>query len=102
MKLYVNGSPKLENGNSNYFLNKIKDKEKIKCVYRDRFSDILKDIKKVDTIILCFPLYVDGPTCKIIEFMEYILSNKIDIVIKKFIQLLTVVFGRLNIIELLH
>ena len=41
MKLYVNGSPKLENGNSNYFLNKIKDKEKIKCVYRDRFSDIL-------------------------------------------------------------
>ena len=27
MKLYVNGSPKLENGNSNYFLNKIKDKE---------------------------------------------------------------------------
>ena len=56
MKLYVNGSPKLENGNSNYFLNKIKDKEKIKCVYRDSFSDILKDIKKVDTIILCFPL----------------------------------------------
>ena len=63
----------------------------------------LKDIKKVDTIILCFPLYVDGPTCKIIEFMEYILSNKIDISNKKkFIQLLTVVFGRLNIIELLH
>ena len=83
MKLYVNGSPKLENGNSNYFLNKIKDKEKIKCVYRDRFSDILKDIKKVDTIILCFPLYVDGPTCKIIEFMEYILSNKIDNFAKK-------------------
>ena len=92
MKLYVNGSPKLENGNSNYFLNKIKDKEKIKCVYRDRFSDILKDIKKVDTIILCFPLYVDGPTCK----------TRLILVIKKFIQLLTVVFGRLNIIELLH
>ena len=83
MKLYINGSPKLENGNSNYFLNKIKDKEKIKCVYRDKFSDILKDIKKADTIILCFPLYVDGPTCKIIEFMEYILSNKIDISNKK-------------------
>ena len=52
MKLYINGSPRLENGNSNYFLNKIKDTEKIKYVYRDNFSNILKDIKKVDTIII--------------------------------------------------
>lgn len=83
MKLYINGSPKLENSNSNYFLSKIKNKEKIKYVYRDKFSDILKDIKNVDTIILSFPLYVDGPTSKIIELMEYIQNNNIDIGNKK-------------------
>lgn len=83
MILYINGSPKMENSNSNYFLNKIKNKEKIKYVYRDKFNDILKDIKKINTIVLCFPLYVDGPTCKIIEFMEYIEKNNIDISNKK-------------------
>lgn len=83
MILYINGSPKIENSNSNYFLNKIKNKEKIKYVYRDKFNDILKDIKKINTIVLCFPLYVDGPTCKIIEFMEYIEKNNIDISNKK-------------------
>lgn len=79
MKLYINGSPRLENSNSNYFLNRIKDNEKIKFIYRDKFSDILKNITEVDTIILCFPLYVDGPPCKVIEFMEYINNNNIDI-----------------------
>lgn len=79
MKLYINGSPRLENSNSNYFLNRIKDNEKIKFIYRDKFSDILKNITEVDTIILCFPLYVDGPPCKVIEFMEYINDNNIDI-----------------------
>ena len=46
MKLYVNGSPKLENGNSNYFLNKIKDKEKIKQIlniYAKKYFDINDD-----------------------------------------------------------
>ena len=83
MKLYINGSPRLENSNSNYFLNRIKDNEKIKFIYRDKFSDILKNITEVDTIILCFPLYVDGPPCKVIEFMEYINDNNIDISNKK-------------------
>lgn len=83
MKLYINGSPRLENSNSNYFLNSIKDNEKIKFIYRDKFSDILKNITEVDTIILCFPLYVDGPPCKVIEFMEYINDNNIDISNKK-------------------
>lgn len=83
MKLYINGSPRLENSNSNYFLNIIKDNEKIKFIYRDKFSSILKNITEVDTIILCFPLYVDGPPCKVIEFMEYINDNNIDISNKK-------------------
>ncbi len=83
MKLYINGSPKLTNSNSNYFLNKLSHKDKIKFVYKDRFSEILKNIKKDDTIILAFPLYVDGPPNKIIELFEYIKNNKINIKNKK-------------------
>lgn len=81
MKLYVNGSPKLEGSNSNFFLNKIKDKDKnkVKYLYRDKFNNILKDIKNIDTIILSFPLYVDGPPSRVIEFMEFIRDNNIDI-----------------------
>ena len=83
MKLYINGSPKLTNSNSNYFLNKLSHKYKIKFVYKDKFSEILKNIKKVDTIILAFPLYADGPPNKIIELFEYIKNNKINIKNKK-------------------
>lgn len=83
MKLYINGSPKLTNSNSNYFLNKLSPKDKIKFVYKDKFSEILKSIKKVDIIILAFPLYVDGPPNKVIELFEYIKNNKINIKNKK-------------------
>lgn len=79
MRLYINGSPRLEGSNSNFFLNKIKDKEKIKYLYRDNFDNILKNINDIDTIILSFPLYVDVPPSGVIEFMEYIDNNNIDI-----------------------
>lgn len=79
MRLYINGSPRLEGSNSNFFLNKIKDKEKIKYLYRDNFDNILKNINNIDTIILSFPLYVDAPPSGVIEFMEYIDNNNIDI-----------------------
>lgn len=79
MKLYINGSPKLINSNSNFFLNKIKNKEKIKYLYSDKFENILKNIENIQTIIFSFPLYVDGPPSRVISFMEYIRDNKIDI-----------------------
>ncbi len=79
MILYINGSPKLKNSNSDFFLNKINKKAKIFYVYKDKFNKILKDIKNADTIVFSFPLYVDAPTNKIIELLEYIQDNKIDI-----------------------
>lgn len=79
MILYINGSPKLKNSNSDFFLNKINKKTKIFYVYKDKFNKILKDIKNNDTIVFSFPLYVDAPTNKIIELLEYIQDNKIDI-----------------------
>ncbi|MBQ8193282.1 MAG: hypothetical protein IJZ46_04365 [Bacilli bacterium] len=79
MKLYINGSPKINNSNSNYFLNKININDNIRYLYRDSFDDILKNIRRIDTIIFCFPLYVDGPPSKVIEFMEYIEDNNISL-----------------------
>ena len=84
MKLFINGSPKLDKSNSFYFLSMINyDNNIVKYLYKDNFDYILKDINKVDSIIFSFPLYVDGPTNKVIEFMEYIKDNKISIKDKK-------------------
>ena len=83
MKLFINGSPKLDKSNSFYFLSMINDNSKIRFLYKDDFDDILRDINKISTIIFSFPLYVDGPPNKVIEFMEYINDNKIDIKDKK-------------------
>lgn len=83
MKLYINGSPRVSNSNSNYFLIKLAPNDKIKFLYKDKFSKILKSIKKVDTIILSFPLYVDSPPNKVIELFEYIENNNINVKNKK-------------------
>lgn len=83
MKLFINGSPKLDKSNSFYFFSMINDNSKIRFLYKDDFDNILRDINKISTIIFSFPLYVDGPPNKVIEFMEYINDNKIDIKDKK-------------------
>lgn len=80
MILYLNGSPKLEISNSNFFLNELKNKnDKIEYIYKNNYIDLVKKLDNVNTIVLAFPLYVDAPTNKVIEFMEYIEDNKIDI-----------------------
>lgn len=79
MILYINGSPKLEGSNSNFFLNTIKDKEKIKHLYREKYDNMISDVLKANSIVLSFPLYVDGPPSGVIKFMEYIRDNNIDI-----------------------
>lgn len=83
MILYINGSPKLKNSNSEFFLSKISKNDKFFYVYKDKFSKILKDIENVDTIVFSFPLYVDSPPNKVIELFEYIYDNKINIKNKK-------------------
>ena len=83
MNLFINGSPKLDKSNSFYFLSMINDNNEVKFLYRDSFCDILRNINKINSIIFSFPLYVDGPPNKVIEFMEYIKDNKISLKDKK-------------------
>lgn len=78
--IYLNGSPRLKLSNSTSFLNDIKDKQnKIYYLYKDKFDEIISGIKKCDTIVLAFPLYVDSPTSGTLRFFEYIKDNNIDI-----------------------
>lgn len=77
MILYINGSPKLKNSNSEYFLNLIsKSKDKV-YLYKDNFEAI--NFENYSTIVLSFPLYLDSPPSKVIELMEYIIDFAIDI-----------------------
>ncbi len=78
MKLFINASPKLYKSSSNYFINKLKDdKDKVILLYRDDFTNV--DYTPYESIIIVSPLYVDGVTSKLVEYMEYIKNNKVDI-----------------------
>ncbi|MGM9881437.1 MAG: hypothetical protein ACI31S_01160 [Bacilli bacterium] len=79
MIMYVNGSPKLKKSNSEYFLKRISDNNRINYLYKDSFDQIIDSVVKCNTIVFAFPLYVDSPPSMVIKFMEYIKDNNIDI-----------------------
>lgn len=83
MILYINGSPRINSSNSQYFINLINSNSLVKYIYKDNFEEITKELLKSDTIIFSFPLYVDSPPNKILEYMEYIRDNKIELENKK-------------------
>ncbi len=83
MILYLNGSPRIKKSNSDTFLNDI-SANNINYLYKDSFRSVLKHINNTDTIVFSFPLYVDSPPSKVIEFMEYIKDNGINIKNKNF------------------
>ena len=82
MYTLINGSPKVSNSNSEYFLNII-SKELNNYNYfeikNNNYKDIINSIEVSDTIILSFPLYVDSPTSIMLNFLDYIIDNKISI-----------------------
>lgn len=73
MILYINASPKLRSSNSEYFLKKIDKNSKIIHLYKEEFDSI--NLEEADTIIFSFPLYVDAPPNRVLEFFEYIDSS---------------------------
>ena len=55
----INASPKPINSNSSYFLNLLSDHLNKFCIYnlkKDKYEDILENIKLSDVIVLSFPL----------------------------------------------
>lgn len=76
MITFVNCSPKLKNSNSKCFIEdiikNINEDYNIAMLYKDEFKYIFDLINKSDKIVLVFPLYVDAPPSKLLEFFEYV------------------------------
>jgi hypothetical protein len=82
MHTIINGSPKVINSNSSYFINIITkklDKYNIFELKNKDYNNIINSINKSDIIILVFPLYVDSPTSITISFLDYIIDNQISL-----------------------
>lgn len=82
MYTLINGSPKINSSNSSYFLKYISkdfDEYKIFELKNTKYNEILKNINKGEIIVFGFPLYVDSPPSLMLEFLDYILDNKIKL-----------------------
>lgn len=80
MNIFINGSPRIYESNTDVFLIDAKNQEdRIYYLYKDNFEDIINKIYESDNVILAFPLYVDSPTSKTLEFFEYISENRINL-----------------------
>ena len=80
MYTLISGSPKPTNSNSLCFLKNIShkvDDYKLFELKHKKYEDILENIKKSDSIIFAFPLYVDSPTSITLAFLDYIKDKKI-------------------------
>ncbi len=78
MNLYINCSPKLKKSATENIIGNLKnDSDKVIYLYKEDFINI--DIVGVNSIIFCYPLYVDSPPSKLIEYMEYLDSNNIKL-----------------------
>lgn len=82
MYTIINGSPKVINSNSSYFINIITknlDEYNIFELKEKDYNNIINSINKTETIILAFPLYVDSPTSITLAFLDYIVDNEITL-----------------------
>lgn len=80
MYTLINGSHKVKNSNSLYFLKLLGNNLDSFNIYNlkfDSYEEIINNIEQSDTIILAFPLYVDCPTSMTLKFLDYIYDNKI-------------------------
>ena len=82
MNTLINGSGKLRDSNSEYFLRYISknlDKTKYFNLRNNDYKKIISSIKKSDNIVFAFPLYADSPSSLILSLLDYIYDNKIKI-----------------------
>ena len=82
MYTIINGSPKVINSNSSYFVNMITknlDEYNAFELKDGNYNNIIDSIGKSKTIILAFPLYVDSPTSITLSFLDYIIDNKVSL-----------------------
>lgn len=82
MYTLINGSPKVRDSNSGVFLTKLKanlDEYNVFELKKSKKEDILNSINDSEVIVFAFPLYVDSPTSITLEFLDYVIDNKINL-----------------------
>ena len=82
MHTLINGSQKLKNSNSKYFLEYIGNElnsYKLFNLKDNNFDDIVSSINQSENIVIASPLYADSPNTITIKFLNYIYDNKITI-----------------------
>lgn len=82
MYTLINGSPKPINSNSLNFLKKISKNiqhDKIFDLKTKKYEELIENIYKSNIIVLSFPLYADSPPSITLEFLDYIIDNKINL-----------------------
>jgi hypothetical protein len=82
MYTLISGSPKIKPSNSMFFLNKVKQSLEEYSFFelkKHKYDEIIKSIEESQVIVLAFPLYVDSPPSLTLEFLDYIIENKIDL-----------------------
>lgn len=77
MYTLIDASQKYKKSNSAYFLNIIKNDitSNLFSLKNSNYKDIDKSIKKSDTIVLAFPIYVDSPPSILLNYMEHLFDN---------------------------
>lgn len=82
MYTLINGSGKLKDSNSKYFLDYI-SKDLEECNYfnirNSKLDEIVDSMKNSISTIIAFPLYADSPSNLTIELFDYIYDNNIPI-----------------------
>lgn len=105
MYTLINGSQKVNNSNSKYFLNYISnylEDYNIFDLMHHSYKDILNNVDISEIIILAFPLYVDSPNTITLKFLDYIYDNQINLANKSIYVIINCGFkeGKHNITAL--
>ena len=82
MYTLISGSPKVKPSNSMFFLSKIKPLLEEYSLYelkKHKYDEIINSINDSEVIVLAFPLYVDSPPSLTLEFLDYLIDNKVNL-----------------------
>lgn len=74
MILYINGSPKRKNSNSQYYIDYLNENMDILYLYNS-FS---ADLDKYETLVFSMPLYLDSPPSIVLKYFEFLENNKVQ------------------------
>ena len=74
MILYINGSPKKEKSNSQFYINKINKNNNVIYLH----NSFGENLDKYDTLVFSCPLYLDSPPSIVLKYFKYLQDNNVQ------------------------